>query len=238
MNKIMIKSFTCIAKLLIIIFVASFAQISLAKSISVDVLELTGAYTLDSFGGFATNNIQNVQLDWTSSPGPLTMTFDFYGVLDSPVGVRTNPNNTLTNTSIIPFTASYFLPGGPGIVLGGSGLNYNAFSPMDEGYSYRSVYDDTTGKFSFSVIYSTTSISAKNNPVASVGLAFYNYDNSDVNYSYRGSVYVEGATISLSDVPYPIQSVTPVPEADTSAMLLMGLGVIGFMARRRKNTQA
>ena len=32
--------------------------------------------------------------------------------------------------------------------------------------------------------------------------------------------------------------VTAVPEADTSAMLLMGAGVMGFMARRRKNTQA
>ena len=35
-----------------------------------------------------------------------------------------------------------------------------------------------------------------------------------------------------------LQSVRPVPEADTSAMLLVGLGMIGFMARRRKNTQA
>jgi hypothetical protein len=33
-------------------------------------------------------------------------------------------------------------------------------------------------------------------------------------------------------------SVNPVPEADTSAMLLMGVGVMGFMARRRKNAQA
>jgi hypothetical protein len=33
-------------------------------------------------------------------------------------------------------------------------------------------------------------------------------------------------------------SSAPVPEADTSAMLLMGAGVMGFMARRRKNTQA
>ena len=31
---------------------------------------------------------------------------------------------------------------------------------------------------------------------------------------------------------------TPVPEADTSAMLLTGLGVVGLMVRRRKNTQA
>ena len=33
-------------------------------------------------------------------------------------------------------------------------------------------------------------------------------------------------------------SVTPVPEADTSAMLLMGAGVMGFIARRRRNAQA
>ena len=33
-------------------------------------------------------------------------------------------------------------------------------------------------------------------------------------------------------------SVTPVPEADTSAMLLMGAGVMGFMARRRKQAAA
>jgi hypothetical protein len=34
------------------------------------------------------------------------------------------------------------------------------------------------------------------------------------------------------------QSTAPVPEADTSAMLLMGAGVMGFIARRRKNTKA
>jgi hypothetical protein len=33
-------------------------------------------------------------------------------------------------------------------------------------------------------------------------------------------------------------SIAPVPEADTSAMLLTGLGVIGFIVRRRKNIQA
>jgi hypothetical protein len=31
---------------------------------------------------------------------------------------------------------------------------------------------------------------------------------------------------------------SPVPEADTSAMLLMGAGVMGFMARRRKQVTA
>jgi hypothetical protein len=35
-----------------------------------------------------------------------------------------------------------------------------------------------------------------------------------------------------------LSSLAPIPEADTSAMLLTGLGVIGFMARRRRKTQA
>lgn len=30
----------------------------------------------------------------------------------------------------------------------------------------------------------------------------------------------------------------PIPEADTSTMLLMGAGIMGFIARRRKSIQA
>lgn len=33
------------------------------------------------------------------------------------------------------------------------------------------------------------------------------------------------------------QSVTPVPEAETYAMMLAGLGLLGFMARRKKNVR-
>ena len=45
-------------------------------------------------------------------------------------------------------------------------------------------------------------------------------------------------TISGLSRGFLLQSVTPVPEADTSAMLLTGLGVVWLMVRRRKNTQA
>jgi probable HAF family extracellular repeat protein len=44
--------------------------------------------------------------------------------------------------------------------------------------------------------------------------------------------------LGITSQAFLLQSVNPVPEADTSAMLLMGAGVMGFMARRRKNTQA
>ena len=41
-----------------------------------------------------------------------------------------------------------------------------------------------------------------------------------------------GSAIYRSSISFT----APVPEADTSAMLLMGAGVMGFMARRRKQT--
>jgi len=45
-------------------------------------------------------------------------------------------------------------------------------------------------------------------------------------------------TVSGAQRGFLLQSVASVPEADTSAMLLMGAGVMGFMVRRRKNSQA
>jgi hypothetical protein len=57
----------------------------------------------------------------------------------------------------------------------------------------------------------------------------------------------DGYPLYVPDNPYklmqltsfaPASVTTAVPEADTSTMLLTGLALIGFMVRRRKNTQA
>ena len=73
----------------------------------------------------------------------------------------------------------------------------------------------------------------------------YSFDSatSDVYYFYEGgfnSPLGQGSpTIRSSDIAsYAFISTAPVPEADTSAMLLMGAGVMGFMARRRKQVTA
>ena len=57
--------------------------------------------------------------------------------------------------------------------------------------------------------------------------------NSAPTMSYYDDLSSAGLVMKLTSM-----SVAAVPEADTSAMLLMGAGVMGFMARRRKNTQA
>ncbi len=44
--------------------------------------------------------------------------------------------------------------------------------------------------------------------------------------------------VALDDVRVAVTDVTPVPEPETYAMMLAGLGAIGFMSRRRKSKQA
>ncbi len=77
-----------------------------------------------------------------------------------------------------------------------------------------------------------TYLDTSNNPNGWVLIEALRIDND-------GSIYGEAFNSTLNQNKYfSLQSVNPVPEADTSAMLLIGVGVMGFMARRRKNTQA
>ena len=57
---------------------------------------------------------------------------------------------------------------------------------------------------------------------------FNNYNHSVISYAIDRTVATDGYVFATAAVP----------EADTSAMLLMGAGVMGFMARRRKQTAA
>ena len=52
------------------------------------------------------------------------------------------------------------------------------------------------------------------------------------------SYWYELATNAKAMTLTSLTAIAPVPEADTSAMLLMGAGVMGFMARRRKQLAA
>ena len=60
----------------------------------------------------------------------------------------------------------------------------------------------------------------------------------DINDSGSIVGLASNSLLGLTSQAFLLQSVPAVPEADTSAMLLMGAGVMGFMARRRKQVAA
>ena len=67
----------------------------------------------------------------------------------------------------------------------------------------------------------------------------FDSDNNNVFTAFNDPIILWTQSIKSSDiVSYAyVNSTTvaaPVPEADTSAMLLTGLGLVGFMARRQK----
>ena len=72
---------------------------------------------------------------------------------------------------------------------------------------------------------------------SSLGFEFYGlFDNTGNNISGL-SFYITGresAGFAIDDVMFGSASVVLVPEPETYAMMLAGLGLLGFMARRRK----
>jgi hypothetical protein len=55
------------------------------------------------------------------------------------------------------------------------------------------------------------------------------------------TVFGNGAQFTLAtngSLSYSTTATAPIPEADTSAMMLVGLGLMGFIARRRNRNQA
>ncbi len=84
-------------------------------------------------------------------------------------------------------------------------------------------------------------ISADSNYTNDLSLGSFKFDSSSVGFDFGnmgpGNYYYEitGNVLGSKGGSYTLDSyVTPVPEPETYAILLAGLGLIGFMARSRK----
>jgi hypothetical protein len=67
------------------------------------------------------------------------------------------------------------------------------------------------------------------------GLGFTNYGDDSISLGYDLGDIADGGTVSFG---YTYTFTAPIPEPETYAMLLAGLGLMGFMARRRRKALA
>lgn len=111
---------------------------------------------------------------------------------------------------------------------------------FDRGTSFNSA---TFNGFVISVLPSTlidfTSFSLESN-TGVAGTPVLNFDANHLSVNWQGLGFHGGSlhfiTTSLTpDLVTADSATTPVPEPDSYAMFMAGLGLMGFMARRRKN---
>jgi hypothetical protein len=168
------------------------------------------------------------------------ITLNNTGTISSPTGIYNGGTittlNNLQGASSSALTFSQTLP-----------TNYNIIINSQTDYGQLSV-GSANGSMAFG-IYDGSTIAA-NTTYNNVLRGFNGFSDGS---SITGPQTVTGATGVFNGLNYSLtansitaggwdlvvgSSVNPVPEADTSAMLLMGAGVMGFIARRRKNAQA
>ncbi len=76
------------------------------------------------------------------------------------------------------------------------------------------------------------------NPVASASLGTGNYDlQISGTAGAFGGAYWGGATLVTNNSAIFVPPTAPIPEPETYAMMLAGLGLMGFVARRRKQKE-
>jgi len=69
---------------------------------------------------------------------------------------------------------------------------------------------------------------------ASAGLNFFSLTNSSANAAHAATITKYAGVWNFDATTAQLSYVSAVPEADTYAMMLAGLGLVGFMARRRR----
>lgn len=112
--------------------------------------------------------------------------------------------------------------GGPGSVISQSGhgsSNHNFIIPNKSNYD-PSISNAFTGGNSFNLNWGT----------GRQNLSVNNIAKGTFNFSHTASV-----TYNYLAASVPTPPVAPIPEPETYAMMLAGLGALGFMARRRKS---
>ena len=161
--------------------------------------------------------------------------FDFYNHVNGANGDQYRFFMSVNDTPLYSKSITMYAPTGGRPLESGGDFVYNNGDGLIKG-TYTLVNHSVTYDPNDSNIIKSESFIANLNLTSGMAI-FANTTGSGVFQAALtfGSSWVE---TSQNAALFSANSTAPVPEADTSAMLLMGAGVMGFMARRRKNAQA
>jgi hypothetical protein len=200
------------------ILLGSFGTVAQATSVTIGNLTATtpgnvGTFTLGTNYLLGDTGLFNFNPNLVNSSTTVTNTFydDFVFTIAA--------GSTLNNS----FTASLQLPS----FLGITGFTESLYSGLVSTYS--ATVTDPLAAFSPIATTNTNTLSATN-----LGAGTYTLQFSGTILK-AGSLL--GITVPATGTYASLVNISPVPEAETYAMMLAGLSLLGFMVQRRKNRQ-
>ena len=153
---------------------------------------------------------------WTGGPD-FDLTFSGSGISES--GVTDFSDNFLFNMPL----ASAHLEGGANVI--GGQIHLSPLVMID----HFELWDVTT----------STLVSSATLPVTGAQIAFFDVPDAIYSLSDIYRLHIDGHLTGSRHGSYAgTLSVTHLPEPETYAMFMAGLGLMGFIARRRKNGQS
>lgn len=145
--------------------------------------------------------------------------------------------NAYVSSLAIDYDGKGAYPGVASVVFGGGVAKVTTSSagiPSGD-YNFRYVFGSGNDKLisgesvSWFSAGSTSAARSEDNSIKTIKIAGFNVKDLD-----ESALRVQGLPSGKSGW-YEMSEVSPVPEAETSGMMLVGLGLMGFIARRRRN---
>ena len=175
---------------------------------------------------FSTNSAWSTYIATIATPANI-----HWGVIGVSVGVGGTGTNLLTTQSVGPVAGTL-----GGAAVGGATVNYNfMINPIygtactSCGFSVQTLNDLASAKFDDNAGFVPATLTTG----LGGSMDFFKYVSTGTKSTSLATKTALPSSFNLSNTGVLSYTVAAVPEANTYAMMLAGLGLVGFMVRRR-----